>query len=144
MNAPQQPAETTPDKSVLEVALSTLKDRLKTVRKRFSQAVRHGGKNAERVHQLRVATRRAAAALDLYHDFVPQKSAKKMEARLKRIRRQAGKVRDCDMLLARFSSDVAQADIHSTNRIPTRRRLSRFVPASSEPFLVGPFETAIP
>ncbi len=77
MNSPQQPAETRPDKSVVEVALSTLEDRLKTVRKRSPQAVRHGGKNAERVHQLRVATRRAAAALDLYHDFVPKKGKKK-------------------------------------------------------------------
>ena len=67
-----------------------------------------GRKNAERVHQLRVATRRAAAALDLYHDFVPRKIAKKMDARLKRIRRTAGDIRDCDMLLARFSSGVAQ------------------------------------
>ena len=81
--------------------------------------MRHGGKNAERVHQLRVATRRAAAALDLYHDFVPRKSAKKMEARLKRIRRTAGDIRDCDMLLARFSSEVAQANrrVSQTNPI---------------------------
>ena len=126
MNGPQQAAETRPDKSVIEVALSTLDDRLKTVRKRFSQAVRHEGTNAERVHQLRVATRRAAAALGLYHDFVPRKSAKKMDARLKRIRRTAGDIRDCDMLLARFSSEVAQAESPSFIKRTDSQRVAAY------------------
>jgi CHAD domain-containing protein len=126
MNGPQQPAERTPDKSVIEVALSTLDDRLKAVRKRFAQAVRHGGKNAERVHQLRVATRRAAAALGLYHDLVPRKIAKRMDARLKRIRRTAGDIRDCDMLLARFSSEVAQAESPSFIKRTDSQRVAAY------------------
>jgi CHAD domain-containing protein len=110
MHALKQAVDVSDDQPVVEVALSTLDDRLKVVRKRFSQAVRHGKKNAERIHQLRVATRRASAALDLYYDFVPRKRAKKMSQRLKQIRRTAGKVRDCDLLLARFSSGPAQAE----------------------------------
>jgi len=110
VNGSQQSVETPHDESVIDVALATLKDRLKTVRKRFAQAVRRGSKNAERIHQLRVATRRASAALELYDDFVPRKSAAKLAKRLKRIRNLAGKVRDCDLLLTRFASDTAQSE----------------------------------
>ena len=51
------------DVPVVEAAASMLKDRLKRVRRRFTAAVAQGKKNAEPVHQLRVATRRAAAVL---------------------------------------------------------------------------------
>jgi len=110
MNGCKQAVEAGRDEPVIAVALSTLEVRFELVRKRYSQAVRPGRKNAERIHQLRVSTRRASAALDLYNDFVPWKRATKMSNRLKRIRRTAGKVRDCDLLLTRFSSGVAQAE----------------------------------
>ncbi len=109
MNGPPRAVEAGHETQVIDVALSTLDERLKTVRKRFLKAVRHGGQNPERIHQLRVATRRATAALDFYEDFTTRKSAAKMARRLKRIRRTAGKIRDCDLLRTRFSSETAQA-----------------------------------
>jgi len=113
MNGPPQTVEAGHEEQVIDVALATLDDRLKTVRKRFSQAAPHGGKNPERIHQLRVATRRASAAIDFYEVFMTRKLAQKMARCLKRIRRTAGKIRDCDLLLARFSSEAAQAEAAS-------------------------------
>jgi len=110
MNGSRPAEEVGRDGPVIEAAVAMLKDRLKLVRRQLSRAVRKGDKNAERVHQLRVATRRAAAALDFYEDFVPRKCAKQMAKRLKRIRRTAGRVRDCDLLLSRLSSGVAQTE----------------------------------
>ncbi|MEZ0223435.1 MAG: CHAD domain-containing protein [Alphaproteobacteria bacterium] len=51
------------------------------------------------VHQLRVASRRAAAALDLYAEFMPKRQKAKVEKELKEIRRAAGKARDLDTLI---------------------------------------------
>lgn len=113
MNGPPEKTEAGNDDLVVAVARATLDDRLKTVRKRFSQAAHRGGTNPERIHQLRVATRRASAAIDFYKDFATRKSAEKMDRCLKRIRRTAGKVRDSDMLLARFSARESQAEAAS-------------------------------
>lgn len=101
------------EEPVLRAVLGALEGRLKLVRQRFKQATRNsrgrgGRNNEERIHQLRVATRRASAALDLYAEFLPRKRAEKMAKTLKRIRRTAGNVRDCDLLLSRFSSESAR------------------------------------
>ncbi len=113
MNGPSQTVDAGHEEQVVDIALTTLDDRLKSVLKRFSQARRHGATNLERIHQLRVATRRASAAIDFYEDFITRKSANKMARCLKRIRGTAGKVRDCDLLLARFSGEEAQAEAAS-------------------------------
>jgi CHAD domain-containing protein len=126
MNGPLQTVEAGHEEQAIEVALATLDDRLKTVRKRFSRAARNGGKNPERIHQLRVATRRASAAIDFYEDFTTRKSAGKMAQCLKRIRSMAGKVRDCDLLLARFSGEVAQAEAASFIKRMQASRASAF------------------
>jgi CHAD domain-containing protein len=126
MKGSPQTVEAGKDDQVVDVALSTLDDRLKTVRKRFSRAVRHGGTNPERIHQLRVATRRASAAVGFYKDFTARKSAKKIDRCLKRIRRTAGKVRDCDLLLARFSGGQSQAEAASFIKRVQASRASAF------------------
>ena len=51
------------------------------------------------VHQLRVATRRLLATLDLFRELLPTKSRKRTARQLKRIRRAAGKARDLDVLI---------------------------------------------
>jgi CHAD domain-containing protein len=83
-----------------------LRLRLKLVRQRFSQAARCGG-DVEKIHHLRVATRRVSAALDLFRELLPRKSAKKLARLQRRIRRAAGKIRDCDLLVARFDEPAA-------------------------------------
>src|SRR5204862_202186 len=63
----------------------------------------------ETVHGLRVAARRAAAAVDLYADWMPHRQAARWKARLKRIRRVAGAARDADVLVRRLD-DYGQVD----------------------------------
>ncbi|MBV8316325.1 MAG: CHAD domain-containing protein [Planctomycetaceae bacterium] len=53
----------------------------------------------EYVHQLRVATRRATAALDIFADCLPNKVYRRARKQLRRIRRAAGDARDWDVFL---------------------------------------------
>jgi CHAD domain-containing protein len=57
------------------------------------------GPDPEPVHRLRVATRRAAAALDTFADLLPGKPARRARKTLKRLRRAAGAARDADVFL---------------------------------------------
>ena len=66
---------------------------------------------AEDVHQLRVATRRAMAALEIFRALLPPRRARKMKKQLKRIRRAAGDARDLDVLAARLKKDQTCHDI---------------------------------
>src|SRR5207248_2386197 len=56
--------------------------------------------DAEHVHQLRVGTRRAAAALRVFADALPHKLLKGTRRTLRRIRRAAGDARDWDVFLS--------------------------------------------
>lgn len=84
-----------------DVAIRTLRKRLETVWSELGQSC--GQKHdAERIHQLRVATRRTIAAIDAFRDLFPGKSRSWLEKRLRRIRRAAGKARDLDVLADRL------------------------------------------
>lgn len=78
----------------------TLSHRSRVLVRAFRAVVRAKGDDAERaVHQLRVATRRTAAAIDAAMPVLSQKRAKAAVRLLRRIRRAAGPVRDADVLL---------------------------------------------
>jgi CHAD domain-containing protein len=57
------------------------------------------GADPEPVHKLRVATRRAGAALNAFADLLPGKAYRKARRVLKRLRRSAGAARDADVFL---------------------------------------------
>jgi CHAD domain-containing protein len=57
------------------------------------------GPDPEPVHRLRVATRRAAAALDAFADLLPGKTYQSARRELRRVRRAAGAARDADVFL---------------------------------------------
>ncbi|MCB9871843.1 MAG: CHAD domain-containing protein [Planctomycetes bacterium] len=89
-------------------ALWVLRRQLRAVR---SWVRRVGGDHApevEAVHQLRVATRRARAALQLFGSWLPARHGRWLERRLKDLRRAAGKIRDLDVLGQRLA--VARQD----------------------------------
>ncbi|HEY1785731.1 MAG TPA: CHAD domain-containing protein, partial [Pirellulales bacterium] len=65
----------------------------------------------EDVHQLRVATRRAMAALEIFQTLLPPRRTRKMKKQLKRIRRAAGGARDLDVLAARLKKDQNCHDV---------------------------------
>lgn len=85
------------------VAARTLRGRLEAVWTELAAAVHDPG-DAERVHRLRVATRRTLAAFDVFRDLMPPKRSAWFERRLAEIRRAAGDARDLDVLTGRLSS----------------------------------------
>ncbi len=92
-----------PGDSTGQVAVRTLKDRLGTVREAFARAAAAAEDDGEAVHALRVAARRAEAAIRLYADWLPARQAARWKKRLKRIRRVAGTARDADVLARRLA-----------------------------------------
>lgn len=80
----------------------------------------------EHVHQLRVATRRANAAVRAFGEFLPRGKAKKLRRLLREIRRAAGEARDQDVLAMRYSNryeeDGAAAQDWLWSRIVDARR----------------------
>ncbi len=104
MNTPQQPADgkwvdgLTPETPAGEAARRVLSARCAAVVGAL-ESCRSWGADPEPVHRLRVATRRAAAALEVFADLLPSKAYRKGRRILKRLRRAAAVARDLDVLL---------------------------------------------
>jgi CHAD domain-containing protein len=86
---------------VAEAARRVLDVRLGAVVAHWPAALAPTG-DPEPVHQLRVATRRAAAALRAFGDLVPAKDRRKLRRALRRLRRAAGAARDADVFLLKL------------------------------------------
>src|SRR5579872_6321168 len=87
------------DVPLAEAARHVLAVRLRVVGEALPRAVHEADRDPEHVHQLRVATRRADAALRIFGCCLPQKAYKRARKRLRRIRRAAGAARDWDVFL---------------------------------------------
>jgi CHAD domain-containing protein len=74
---------------------------LRRVEKTSRRASESGREEPEAVHQLRVSTRRAAAALRLFGPWLDAKPAKKARRTLSALRRGAGVARAADVMLER-------------------------------------------
>ncbi len=97
--------EVSPDTPVARAARTALATRLKAVEHFLKKAGQVSGKadeDADAVHQLRIWTRRAAAALRLFAGMLPSRKAKWFKRKLKAIRHIAGEARDCDVLAERL------------------------------------------
>jgi CHAD domain-containing protein len=86
------------------VAVRTLQNRLGAVLQLLSLAAEKAEEDTEYVHELRVRTRRATAALSLYEDLMPRRRFSWMKKQLKRVRRAANDARDCDVLIERLKT----------------------------------------
>src|SRR6476646_47415 len=93
------------DTPVDKAARGSLEPRLTIVAQSLPLAAHLAEQDIEHVHRLRVATRRANAAVKLYRDCLPEKTARWMKKRLKKIRRAAGDARDLDVLAVRLAED---------------------------------------
>jgi CHAD domain-containing protein len=82
---------------VVDAARRVLAVRLEVVRDALPLARFHSEDDPEHVHQLRVGTRRAGAALDIFRLCLPAKVYRQARKRLKSIRRAAGHARDWDV-----------------------------------------------
>ncbi len=113
--APQDPPS--------EVARETLRVRLHDVWTFAPNAADKAKNDIEYVHQLRVAVRRADAALTIYEDLSPRRRTRQLRKRLRRMRRTAGDARDLDVLIDRISNDSTRGS--RTQRKVLLKQLSR-------------------
>ncbi len=113
--APQSPVD--------RVARRAIAARLRAVAW-FLEAAASGRQQPEDIHQLRIWTRRAAAALRLFAPTVPQRPAKRLKRTLRELRRAAGNVRDCDVHLQRLLGD-SEPPRHLLRKLKKQRRRAR-------------------
>jgi CHAD domain-containing protein len=90
----------TPAMPVADAARIVLDARFAVVRHFLPLAAEKPQEDVEHVHQLRVGTRRAAAALRVFKDAMPRKLLKATKRTLRRLRRASGDARDWDVFLA--------------------------------------------
>lgn len=82
-----------------EIARSVLTARLAAVARHLPLAVERARETPEHVHQLRVATRRAGAALRIFRELLPKKQTRRAKEVLRAVRRAAGGARDWDVFV---------------------------------------------
>jgi CHAD domain-containing protein len=105
------------DDRVSAAARRALRDRLKAVRHYLAAAKGATSREQEPVHQMRVWSRRASAALRMFRDLLPRRQSRKMQRVLRKIRQLGGDARDCDLLL------LSLADEHTTSETVRIARL---------------------
>jgi CHAD domain-containing protein len=88
--------------------------RLRTVHKCLRPALHESWSDPEHVHQLRVATRRADAALRIFRVCLPSRLYKAARDRLRNLRRAAGEARDQDVLL--LALEARQAEVSTAEQ----------------------------
>jgi hypothetical protein len=93
---------------VADAARHVLTVRLKVVRDYLPLALRQADNDPEHVHKLRVGTRRARAALDIFACCLPSKVYKGARKYLRNIREVAGEARDWDVFLASLTQGIRE------------------------------------
>jgi CHAD domain-containing protein len=100
----------TPDQPVSEIAAPVIRERLELAWHYLPLAARRWDEDLEYVHQLRVGTRRAAAAMATFEELLPPRRGRRMNKALGQIRRACGEARDLDVLSARLRREIEQSD----------------------------------
>jgi CHAD domain-containing protein len=83
-----------------DAARRVLAVRLEVVRDYLPLALNAAAKDPEYIHQLRVGTRRAGAALEIFAVCLPDKAYRLARRQLRDLRRAAGEARDWDVFIA--------------------------------------------
>jgi CHAD domain-containing protein len=91
---------------VTDAARLVLGVRLQTVREFLDLSLRASEQDTEHVHQLRVGTRRAGAALKIFALCLPRKQYRQARKELRTMRRAAGEARDWDVFLEALGKEV--------------------------------------
>lgn len=99
-----------PDSPLAEVAIVALRARLAAIRLYAPLAGKQASEDHEHVHQLRVWTRRGAAAFDVFAECLPKRRAARVKRQLKRLRRAANDARDLDVILLRFRDHTSHPE----------------------------------
>src|SRR5437764_10810040 len=96
-----------------DAAQKVLLARLQVICNYLPKALHSAEQDLEYVHQLRVGTRRADAALRIFSPCLPHKMFRVARKRLQRLRRAAGAARDLDVFadnLLRWQADQPAKD----------------------------------
>jgi CHAD domain-containing protein len=99
-----------PEMPLLAAARHVLFVRMQVVRDYLPRVVHQADADIEHVHQLRVGTRRADAALRIFRSCMSDKVYRSSRARLRLIRRSAGAVRDLDVFLDELRARLNKSD----------------------------------
>jgi CHAD domain-containing protein len=119
--------DVSPQAPVEAAARAALAPRLSAVRKLLKAAAQTASDpedNVEAVHQLRIWTRRAGAALRLFDEVLPPKQARWFRRRLRTIRRRAGMARDSDVLGAQLDAHAIEGTELAAVHLRKARRQS--------------------
>jgi len=95
---------------VAEAARLALSSRLDVLKHYLPLAAKKSHQDLEYVHQLRVASRRARAALDMFEPLLPPRKSRWLKRWLRRIRRKAGDARDLDVMQQQLTRQVRNGD----------------------------------
>lgn len=94
-----------PHDPITDVAVHALDNRLAAVLHYLPLAAKKPDEDIEYVHQLRVATRRAAAALRIFAPMASKRRTAEIKKALRHARRAAGAARDLDVLVMRLKAE---------------------------------------
>ena len=94
------------DTLLREAACEILQRRLDGVLYYLPLVTRHADENVEFVHQLRVAARRSAAALDAFEPLLPRRRSNVLKTELRRLRKALGEARDLDVMAIRLGNEA--------------------------------------
>lgn len=109
------------DEPVTEVAAQSLRSRLQPVQEFLPLAAEKYEDDIEYVHHLRVWTRRADAAIEMYRELLPEWRAAWIEEQLGRIRKATNDARDDDVFARRLAADKAPAAAKLLKRVREHR-----------------------
>jgi len=120
-----------PDEPLGAVARRALEGRLDLIWHYLPLAAAAPEEDVEHVHQCRVATRRAMAALTIFEPLLPQRRAGWFKKQLKRVRRATGEARDYDVMLARLFKECDERFATACREL--RREVTRLRHAAQRP-----------
>lgn len=95
-----------PEEPVTAVARRTLRQRLRWLWHYLPLAAQRPEEDSEYVHQLRIATRRAEAAVETFGPNLPPRRARWLAKKLRKVRRAAGAARDLDVLRLHLDAEL--------------------------------------
>ncbi len=95
---------------VADAARRVLAVRLEAVRDSLDRSLRTVKERRRSIHALRVATRRATAAIDVFATCLPRRVFKEVRRALQSLRRAVGAARDWDVLLQQLGASLERSD----------------------------------
>src|SRR5262245_42909399 len=119
----------------VDAARRVLGLRLQSLRDAVGCALHERDEELENVHQLRVASRQASAALDVFSVCFEKKACRSTAKTLRKLRRAAGEARDWDVFILKFARQLQPASRDDApaldllcghalaHRIPAQQRL---------------------